>query len=260
MFRYRSAARHSVQRLLSIVLGGLLFVLGACQEASAPANLPATPTPLAFTMLADLVASGQPAAHQAITTIGYLLVDQNGAKLADTIVFDQVGIPQPLDAGTTPIWVGTDVRAQVQSLLRTAGGVQYAAVVARGRLAGPGSYGPHSQYHYQLTDPTFEPLAAQETTIADMLDHSATYDRRLVRVVGGLLMRKDSALLVEQLNSGGIPAPKARQIKLRGSIDDQALLARLHGPANGLVRFGQVQIEGLWRDGVLTPLAITIVT
>jgi hypothetical protein len=211
-------------------------------------------------MLADLVAGGRPAANQAITTIGYVLLDQNDARLADMIVFDQAGIPQSLDTGTTPIWVGTDARAQVQNLLRTAGRVQYAAVVARGRLAGPGSYGSHGQYRYQLTDSSFKPLAAQETSIADMLDHSATYERRLVRVVGGLLMRKNSALLVEQLNSGGIPAPKARQIKLRGSIDDQALLARLHGPANGPVRFGQVQIEGLWRDGVLTPVAITIVT
>jgi hypothetical protein len=211
-------------------------------------------------MLADLVAGGRPAADQAVTTIGYLLLDQNGAALADLIVFDPAGVPQPLDTGTTPIWVGTDARAQAQSLLRAAGGVQYAAVVARGRLAGPGGYGPNKQYHYQLTNPVFEPLVAQETTIADMLDHSATYDRRLVRVVGGLLVRENAALLVDQLSSGGIPAPKARQIKLRGSIRDQTLLARLHGPANGLVHFGQVQIEGLWRDGILTPLAITIVT
>jgi hypothetical protein len=210
--------------------------------------------------LADLVAGGQPAADRAITTIGYLLLDQHGARLADLIAFDSAGVPQPLDTGTTPIWVGTDARALAQSLLRTAGSVQYAAVVARGQLTGPGGYGPNEQYHYQLTNPTFEPLVAQETTIADMLDHSATYDRRLVRVVGGLLVRENSALLVEQLSSGGIPAPKARQIKLRGSMHDQTILARLHSPANGLVHFGQVQIEGLWRDGILAPLAITIVT
>lgn len=256
----RRSARRGRTRLLAIALGGVLLFLGACQEVSAPATLPATPTPLAFTMLADLVASGPPASDQMVTTIGYLLIDQNGAQLADLVVFNQVGMPQPIDTNTTPIWVGTDARSQAQSLLRTAGGVQYAAVVARGHVAGPGSYGPNNQYHYQLTDPTFEPLVAQETTIGDMLDHSATYDRRLVRVVGGLLVRKNAALLADQLSSGGIPAPKARQIKLHGSIDDQALLARLHGTANGLVHFGQVQVEGLWRDGVLTPLAITIVT
>jgi hypothetical protein len=213
-----------------------------------------------FTLMDSLVVGGAPAGEQDITTVGYVLVDQAGAALVEAIVFDAAGTPQPLATETTPIWLGPDARAQVQQALRGPASAQYAAAIARGRLSGPGGFGPGGRYQYQLNQPALTPIVAEETTIADLLGRPAGYESRLVRLVGGLLVRDSSALLVDQLGAGGLPAPKAQQIKLRGPVRDQQLLARLKGAPNGAVRFGQIQIEGLWIGGTLAPLAITIVT
>jgi hypothetical protein len=203
--------------------------------------------------------SAQPARDRSVTTIGYVLADQTGAILADAVMFDPGGKPQPLDTGIAPLWLGARPPAQIQDLLHSAGGLEYASVIARAHLVGPGSFGPHGQYHYQLADPTFQPLAAQETTIDELLNRPAAYESQLIRMVGGLLIRETAALMIDKLGAGGIPEPKSRQVKLRAPINDRAMLARLKGVPGGAVHFGQVQIEGLWRNGVLTPISITII-
>lgn len=256
MSYYPSLCRTTIGARATLALVALAL-LCACQ--SAPAPVP-KPTPVRFTLMDSLPAGGAPAGDQEITTIGYVLVDQVGAALVEAIIFDPAGTPQPLAAASTPIWLGPDARAQLQQALRGPATAQYAAAIARGRLSGPGSFGPSGRYRYQLSQPVLEPIVAEETTIADLLGRPAGYESRLVRLVGGLLVRGSSALLVEQLGAGGLPAPKTQQIKLRGPVRDPQLLARLKGAPNGAVRFGQIQIEGLWIGGTLAPLAITIVT
>jgi hypothetical protein len=98
-------------------------------------------------------------------------------------------------------------------------------------------------------------MSPEETNIVTLLDNSAAYEGRLVRIAGGLLARDATALLVDRLSVGGLPAPGARQVKLRGPLRDQALLGRLQRTSNGAIHFGQVQVEGFWRSGQLTPLA-----
>ncbi len=253
--------RQKISRItITLLISGCVLVLSACQDADAPVQLPPTATPILFVLMPDLLTTSQPAENQSITTIGYVLADQTGAILVDAVVFDPSGKPRPLDTGTTPLWLGADVPAKLQGLLRAAGNVEYASVVARAHLSEPGGYGPSGQYRYRLTDPILQPLAAQETTIADLLNSPVAYQSQLVRMVGGLLIRETSALLVDKLGPGGIPEPKARQIKLRAPINDQAVLARLKSAPSGAVHFGQIQIEGLWRDGTLTPLSITIIS
>jgi hypothetical protein len=174
----------------------LLFLLVACGDVVSPPAQPPTPTPLTFTPLGDLLGRSMPVAGAQITTVGYVVVDDAGARLLD------------------------------------------------------------GSYHYQLDDPRLQMLSHEETSITALLDNASAYEGRLVRVAGGLLARKDSALLVEQLGAGGLPAPDTRQVKLRGPLRDPALLGRLKRTANGAIHFGQVQVEGIWRDGQLTPLAI----
>src|SRR5689334_15446690 len=137
----------------------------------------------------SLPAGGAPAGDQEITTIGYVLVDQVGAALVEAIIFDPAGTPQPLATASTPIWLGPDARAQLQQALRGPATAQYAAAIARGRLSGPGGFGPSGRYRYQLSQPVLEPIVAEETTIADLLGRPAGYESRLVRLVGGLLVR-----------------------------------------------------------------------
>jgi hypothetical protein len=244
---------------ITVLITSFVLVLSACQDASTPIQLPPTAAPLSYISIPDLIATTQPAGNRSITTIGYILADRTGAILVDAIIFDAGGKPQPLDTGTPPLWLGAQLPTQIQGLLRTAGDLEYASVVARAHLLGPGGYGPNGRYRYQLTDAILQPLAAQETTIDDLLNRSATYESRLIRMVGGLLIRETSALLVDKLGSGGIPEPKSRQIKLRAPINDQAVLTRLKSAPSGAVHFGQIQIEGLWHQGVLTPISITII-
>jgi hypothetical protein len=129
-----------------------------------------------------------------------------------------------------------------------------------GRLEGPDAYGPSRSYHYQIIVPSIEAITAQETTIGDLLDHSASYENRLVRLFGSLIAHDSSALLVDKLGAGGLPLPKARQIKLHAPLQDRALLGQLNGVSGGAIRFGRVQVEGFWRAGVLIPLSIVLVT
>ena len=238
---------------LLLILFALLLI--ACSDVVAPPPLPPTPTPLSFTPLGELLGRSMPVAGAEITTAGYVVVGDTGARLLDGMSFSAGATPQPLpDAGQ--IWLGTDVTSALGGLLQRAGDVRYAVAVARGRLEGPGAYGPGGGFRYQLNNPRLQTLTHEETSIAALIDNAAAYEGRLVRVAGGLLARKDSALLVEQLGAGGLPAPGTRQLKVRGPLRDVALLERLKHTPNGAIHFGQVQVEGFWRSGQLAPLAI----
>ena len=233
----------------------LVFVLIACGDVVAPPALPPTPTPLSFTPLGELLGRNMPLAGAEITTAGYVVVGDAGARLLDGMSFSAGATPQPLP-GASQVWLGSDVTRALGGLLQHAGEVRYAVVVARGRLEGPGVYGPNGSFRYQLIDVRLQTLTHEETSIAALIDNAGAYEGRLVRIAGGLLARKDSALLVEQLGAGGLPAPGTRQIKVRGPLRDVALLERLKRTSNGAIHFGQVQVEGFWRNGQIAPLAI----
>jgi hypothetical protein len=233
-----------------------IFLLVACGEPSTPAHLPPTPTAFVFTPIGDALAQGMPPTGIDLTTVGYIVVDDAGARLIDGLSFSAGPTPQPLSDRTAQIWIATNIERPLEDILHRAGTVRYALVLARGRLEGPGTYGPGGDYRYRMNDPHLQPLDPQETTIAVLTDSAAAYEGRVVRIIGALLTRADSALLVERLGAGGLPAPGARQIKLRGPLRDRALLGRLHGAPGGTVHFGQVQVEGFWRGGILTPLSL----
>jgi hypothetical protein len=233
-----------------------LLLLVACGEVSSPPELPPTPTPLAFIPIDDALGLKLPASGANITTMGYIVVDEAGARLLSGLSFSAGATPQPLSGADRQIWLGADTVGTLGGLLQRAGAVQYAVVLASGHLNGPGAYGPAGSYRYQMTSPRLQRLAPEETSIATLLDKSTAYEGRLVRVVGGLLARADSTVLVEHLNAGGLPQPGTRQIKLRSPLRDKALLDRLKSTSNGAIHFGQVQVEGFWRSGALTPLSL----
>jgi hypothetical protein len=258
LYSYRIISWLAWRAGLSVCSTILCFaLLSACSPAATPPQPLPTPLPAALRLPGEVL-DGLPPANE-VTIAGYLVTDTSGARLLGSILFDANGVPRPLATGVEPIWLGVDAAKSFPGNLRTAGELHYAAVSARGRLEGPGVFGPVG-YPYQLLAPDVQPLAIQETTVADLLDQPSTYTGQMVRVLGGLLVRDNAALLVDRLGPGGVPVAKARQIKLSGSLRDQALLDRLKGAPGGAVRFGQVQVEGVLRGGVLMLLSITLIT
>jgi hypothetical protein len=246
------------KRMRSVVIVLLMLLLTSCQNVAAPASKLA-PTPIAFIPLDALLKPNATPAPGDVTTAGYLVVDRAGATLVDGLSFAADGSAQQLDTANQ-IWLSASIDTRILGQLRAAGALQFALVRVRGQLGAVGAYGPAGKYQYQILSPSIEVIATQETTVSDLLDHSSSYENRPVRLVGGLIARDGSALLVDQLGTGGLPQPKARQVKLRAPLQDRALLSRLNGVSGGTIRFGQVQIEGFWQAGVLIPLSIILVS
>lgn len=234
----------------------LVFLLAACGDVSTPPVIPPTPTPLAFTSLNRLLGQSLPKVGAEVDTIGYVLVAHDQAILCDGLSFSADPAPQPLPGGNGQIWVGATGSYSLTGTLRQATAGHYAVVLAHGRLEGPGAYGPGGAYPYQIEEARLRTVVPDETSIALLSGASKAYEGRVVRIAGYLLAGSNTTLLVDQLGSGGIPANDAQQIKLNGQLRDQALLSRLQSASGGNVHFGQVQIEGVWSAGQLTPMAI----
>jgi hypothetical protein len=246
-------------RLRSVIICLLALVFAACQNAAAPApGLPSPPPPTVFVPL-DVLLTSAARPQGDVTTAGYLVVDSTGATLVDGLSFAANGKAQLLD-NPNQIWLGAGMEISIKAQLRAGGAFQFAPVHVHGRLEGPGTYGSSQGYRYQIMSPSIEVIGVQETTIDNLLNRSADYENRLVRLIGSLIAGESSALLVDQLGPGGLPMPKARQLKLPSPLLDRALLGRLNAVSGGAIRFGRVQIEGFWRAGVLVPLSIVLVT
>jgi hypothetical protein len=96
----------------------------------------------------------------------------------------------------------------------------------------------------------------RDLSIRLLLDNSGIYDNQPVRLSGQLLLGESTALLVDQLGSGGVPTSNAQQLKLVGPIEGDPLRERLTATTGGAARFGPVKIVGIWRRGTIYPLAI----
>ena len=227
-----------------------LVLLSACAAPVEPTpQLPPAPTVVPFTPFGGLPAQGQ------IITLGYLLVRESGALLVGSASF-AAAQPQALGNPADAIWCGDPAMLHITGALSGSDPVRSAIVIARGTLSEPGAYGPSGIYRRQLRDAMLTVIVPEETSVANLQDNTGYYEGRVVRVNGGIVTRDTSAVLVDRLGSGGVPQPAARQVKLRWTADDTALLAQLNSAPGGKVRFGQVQIEGYWHNGTLIALAI----
>jgi hypothetical protein len=189
-----------------------------------------------------------------VAVVGYLFMNSEGAALVDGLrLIDQ---PAPLDAAG--LWIGAPPTLPADTLITVAGEVRYLIAEARGRLEGPGAFGPDGRYRYRLTEVELLPQTPRMLSIALLLANSARYEGQAVQVAGQLLATTDSALLVERIGEGGVPENAALQIKLEAPPRDESLAARLRRSADGRVAFGPVEITGLWRSGRLYPLAVAI--
>jgi hypothetical protein len=225
----------------------LLLLIAACGVAPAPA---ATPPP-APTIPAVAEILNAPTAGP-LSTAGYLYVTSDGAMLADSLSL--VSTP-PAPPDNSVIWIGPPPELPANAFTE-AGPVRYAVVAASGTLEGPGQFGPGGRYPYRLSEPALRPLTVRELTFPLLLQNSGLYEGQAVRVRGELLVSADAALLVEKLGAGGVPEPDARQMKLATPPRDEALLDRLRASGSGDIRFGPVEVTGIWRAGRLYPLGV----
>jgi hypothetical protein len=229
----------------------LIALYSACSAAPQPSR--ERQPPPRVQLVAELIAA--PPTPGSLTTVGYLYLDDDGARLVSGLT-NSAGTLQPLDALATQIWLGT-IPDRIAGELQSNGVVRYGAVRVVGTLAGPGTFGPDGRHTHQLLDVTYTLLVASDISIALLETNLATYEQQVVRLPGQLLLGTSSALLVDQLDVGGVPATNARQLKLAQPIRDQALLSQLQGAPGAAARFGPVTVEGFWQRGVLYPLLIT---
>lgn len=227
-----------------------LALLAACGAGRTPA---ATPPPAPTTpAVAELLSAGAPG---PISTIGYLYIGPDGAILADSLSRGAGGLPAPTDG--LAIWLEGVPPLPPEVQATPVGDAGYALVQARGQLEGPGRFGPDGGYSFRMVAPALEPLSVRELSMPLLLQNSALYEGQAVHLSGQLLADRDSALLVEQLGAGGVPADSALQLKLAIPPRDPALVQALRQAGSGDVRFGPVAITGLWRGGRLYPLLVT---
>jgi hypothetical protein len=247
----KSKAVHpsTATRWLTLLLLALLLAACGAERRTLPTAIPVPTTPA----LSAILAAPTPG---PVRTFGYLLIGNQGATLVEGVRFAPAGAPTPL--APEGLWLGEPPPLPADPPLNEAGAVRYGIVSASGLLAGPGNFGPEGRYAYQLTDPRIIPLGLREVTIALLLENSGLYEGQAVRVRGDLLARGDSAVLVERLGPGGVPEATARQIKLDGPIRDSAALAELQRSPGDSVRFGPVEITGVWRGGRLYPLSVRV--
>lgn len=233
-----------MRRLISILLLLLLAACGGQANTESSLSSPSLPT------IGELLLAG-PALGQ-VATVGYLLIDEDGAALVDGLHMRDP--PVPLD--DLGVWLGAVPSLPEDAAISVAGATQYLLVEARGRLEGPGSFGPDGRYRYRLVDGELHPREPRMLTIIELLAGSERYEGHAVQVEGHLLATPDSALLVELLGEGGVPDNDARQLKFVAPPRDVAIIPGMQRSADQRVIYGPVEVVGLWRDGRMHALAI----
>ena len=234
-----------MRRLLPLLITLLLAACGPARQR--PPTPPPAPTAPAVGEILAAPSAGQ------VRLVGYLYITPEGAALVDSLSFS-AGTPAPVDADG--LWLGELPTLPDSVPLGEAGGVRYAIVTAEGTLEGPGTFGPQGTYSYRLAEPRLEPMSVRDLSMRLLLDNSGLYAGQPVRLQGQLLANADGAVLVERLGSGGVPEASALQIKLAPTTHDRALLDQLSLAGNRDVRFGPVEVTGIWRSSRLYPLSV----
>jgi hypothetical protein len=228
-----------------------MLALVGCSSAQDTPVVPAPPQPTIPAVAEEL--SGL--AEGRFEAIGYLYRTPQGAALVGGLSFSQGEPPTPL-AAAEAIWLPDPPALPADIAIASAGEISYLIVHARGQLSPKGSYGPGGGYARQLTEVALEPLSVRDLHIKLLLENAGIYDNQPIRLSGQILLGASTALLVDQLGSGGVPSSNAQQIKLVGPIEGAPLRTHLTATSGGAAHFGPVQIIGIWRRSVLYPLAI----
>lgn len=232
--------------IIAVLFAALLAGCGG------PPAAPTAPPVAAVPIVGELLDSG---ATGQVTAAGYLFITPEATVLADGLAVGDDGAATPI--GERDLWVEAAPALPVDAAVVEAGPARYALVEASGTVEGPASYGPGGRYAYRLVAPKLRPLRVSEVTIALLLQNSGLYEGQAVRLAGELLAVDDSAILAERLGPGGVPASSGLELKLATPPDDPGLLRRYPPSGSSDLRYGPVEVTGIWRSGALYPLLIT---
>jgi hypothetical protein len=230
----------------------LLSLLVACGSAT-PQQTPAGAAAATAVVLVDELLTEAPL--RSVVVFGYLYADAAGVVLTSRVSLSGAQ-PTLLTNPEQQIWLSDTLLPELAAGLTQSGTIFHGSVRVEGLREGPAQYGPEGRYRYRLIATAIKPLQAEQLSMGQLFEDERRYTWQLLQLQGGLLATNNSAILVEQLGPGGVPAAEARQIKLLPAIDDQGLLERLTPAAGGNARYGTVLVEGIWRDGVLHMFSI----
>lgn len=238
--------------LLAALAGAIMLsALSAC--ASPPP--PTLPTPTATSRqavvaLPMILAEPQRWSGQPLIVIAPPPQDEDGRILqAQPIAMDQA--PSTADPSSAALWLAEPLSPAVRQALTASD----AALKLEGRLSPPGAYGPEQRFAYQFVASAAAVVQPERTTLLNLAQNPRALDNILLTVEGVLLVQPDAALLVDQVNAGGLPQAGGSQIKLlRSALPPSIELAQ----RSGAVQWGSIRIVGWWQDGVLIPLSIRV--
>jgi hypothetical protein len=251
----RGIMRHMRTRSLLLSLICVACWLAACAHPRAEPT--PSPPPDTALLVADLLHDRRDGG--ALTLVGYLYADGQRAVLTPGLSGRPNEPPLPLPAAPAQqVWLGAAPEPAIAPRLQQQGATRYGLVEVQGQLDGPGAFGPDGLYPYRMRPTAYLLLMPQPVTLAELTADSGTYEEQYVRVSGVLLASDDSLLLVDATGEGGVPAPGSTPVKLVWPLRDPAVVAQLSQPPDSAVRFGAVQVEGLWRNGTLRLLKLAL--
>ena len=226
------------------VLVLLLLLLTACAvQRPGPLPLPSATQREETLTLQTLLSEPQRWSGQPITLITPALLSESEQLLTSRPA-------RTSQTARTSIWLADATSDTVRDQLDNGAGY----LKLRGRLSPPGAYGRDQRFTYQFVADEIDVLDPERTTIANLADNPRAIDGVLLAVSGTLLLRGNSALLVDRVSAGGVPEPEARQIKLpRNAIDTDALAGLQR---SGDVGWGPVRVTGWWENGAMAPFAV----
>lgn len=222
----------------------LVLLLSACVgQSPTPLPLPSTVQREETLALPALLSEPQRWSGQRITLIAPVLLRDD-----ERILTMQLGQPNP--ASESALWLAEAPSDAVRRQLDDGAGF----LKLRGRLSPPGAFGRDQHYAYQFVADDIGVIEPERTTIAIMADNPLAIDGVLLAITGTLLLRGDSALLVDRVSAGGVPEAEARQIKLpRSAVAENITTAFKR---SGGVRWGPVRITGWWQNAAIAPFAV----
>jgi predicted small lipoprotein YifL len=237
-----------MHRSALLALLALLLLLTAC-ASNPPAPLPpasAVAVPEIQPVHAVL-ASPQQWSGRTLTLVSPVRITADERVLTNATLDDGSGKSDP-----PGIWLAEPLPDEVRNELEDGRGI----VELQGQLSPPGAWGREQGWTYQFTADQARVLQPERTTIANLALNPQALNRIVLTLDGTLLLRGDTALLVDNVGEGGVPASSAREIKVVDDAIDAATTQRL--AQSGDVRWGEVRVVGWWQDGVLTPWGVEV--